>query len=250
MVSSLIKMAVGLVYMAASAVVHGLILLALTPSRNLRIRASNYWGWVSGRFCMWLSGSTVTIHGGEHFDGARPAIYISNHTSIHDIFIGIWQAPVGTVGVAKKEVVWLPFFGQLYWMSGHLRIDRGNHERAMASMRDLEDIVRRYRLSIWMWPEGTRARDGRLQPFKKGLYHLAVHTGLPVVPVIVRGAHLAWRKGSFVIRGVPIEVEALPAISTAGWADRDPDVCMEELHALFAQHLPPDQQPLTAGAAA
>lgn len=244
--STWLKLLVGLIYMAVASILHAFILLVLLPSRNLRIRSCNYWGWVTGRFCIWLAGCTLTVRGGEHLDSKRPAIYISNHTSAHDIFIGIWQGPVGVVGVAKKEVALTPFFGQLYWLSGHLLLDRGNHEKALAGMRDLADIVKRYGLSIWMWPEGTRSRDGRLLPFKKGLYHLAVQTGLPVVPVVVRGAHKSWAKGTWVIRGVPIEVDVLPAIDTRGWADRDPETCMTELHALFVEHLPEDQRPLAA----
>jgi 1-acyl-sn-glycerol-3-phosphate acyltransferase len=240
---SFVRLSVGVVYMAIATLVHALILLALFWSRNLRIRSCNYWGFVTGRFCMWISGSTLTVVGAEHLDGSRPAIYISNHTSALDIFMGIWQAPVGSVGVAKKEVVYYPFFGQLYWLSGHLRLDRGNHERAMASMRELADIVRAFGLSIWMWPEGTRSRDGRLLPFKKGMVHTAIETGLPVVPVVVSGAHKAWEKGTSRIRGVPITMTVLPAISTAGWRDRPAQEVVDELEALFCAHLPADQHP-------
>lgn len=240
---SWLKIGIGAIYMAFACSIHALILIALFWSRNLRIRSCNYWGWVTGRFILWLSGSTVTIHGQGNFDGSRPAIYASNHTSALDIFIGISRGPVGVVGVAKKEVIYYPFFGQLYWLSGHLRLDRGNHQSAMASMADLVRIVRDYRLSIWMWPEGTRSQDGRLLPFKKGLYHLAVQTGLPIVPVVVSGAHLAWQKNTSQLRGVPVRVDALPAIDTSGWKDRDPDAVLRELEAVFLAHLPADQHP-------
>ncbi len=243
-----VRIGVGLVYMAVATLLHSLLLLLMFPSRNARIRACNYWGWLTGRFCMWLSGSTLTISGGEHFDGSRPAIYISNHTSILDIFLGIWQAPAGTVGVAKKEVVYYPFFGQLYWLSGHLMLDRSNHHRAMEAMEDLHRIVSGYGLSIWMWPEGTRSRDGRLLPFRKGLWHLAVQTGLPIVPVVVAGAHEAWKKGSVKIHYADITVTALPAIDTSDWKDRGMEECIEEVHALFRDCLPPSQLPLDVAA--
>lgn len=244
--TSLLRIGIGVTFMAAATILHAVVLLVLLPSRNLRIRSCNLWGWFVGRVCMALSGSTVRVVGAEHLDGERPCIYVSNHTSALDIFLGIWQAPVGTVGVAKKEVVWYPFFGQLYALSGHLRLDRGHHGRALAAMADLADVVSRHHLSIWMWPEGTRSRDGVLRPFKKGVYHLALATDLPVVPVIVAGAHRAWRKGSTQLDAVPITVTVLPAIDTTAWRGRDAGAVVDELHALFVEHLPADQRPAVA----
>lgn len=246
--SSWWKLAVGFTFLAAATVVHAVVLIVLLPSRNARIRSCNYWGWVVGRVCLAISGCGLTIRGAEHLAGERPVIFVSNHTSIIDILLGIWQAPVGTVGVAKKEIVWFPFFGQLYALSGHLRVDRGDHARAVEAMADLERIVEQHRLSIWMWPEGTRSQDGRLRPFKKGLYHLAVGTGLPIVPVIVSGAHRSWEKGSRRVVGVPVEVVALPPIDTSGWASRSAEDCLAEVHGLFVAQLPADQRPVPAAA--
>lgn len=246
MISSLLRLAVGFVYMVVATTLFGVLMLLLLPWRNLRIRACNYWGWVSGGFCLWLSGSRFHVEGKEHLDGGRPCIYVSNHTSTLDIFLGIHISPVGTVGVAKKEVVYYPFFGQLYLLSGHLRIDRGNHERAMAAMQKLQRLVKRYELSIWMWPEGTRSRDGRLLPFKKGIVHLAVGVGLPVVPVVVSGAQSTWKKGTVEMIPADVRVQVLPAIDTSGWKDRPVDEVLAELHALFVAHLPEEQRPLAA----
>lgn len=246
--SSTVRISAGFVLMAFATTVHALILLVLFPSRNLRIRSCNYWGWIVGRAVVWIAGSTVTMHGAEHMDPAKSVIYVSNHTSALDIFIGIWQAPAGTVGVAKKEVVLYPFFGQLYWLSGHLLIDRGDTTKAIAAMQELTAIVRSYNLSIWMWPEGTRSKDGRLQPMKKGIYHLAVATGLPIVPVVVAGAHRVWEKGGMRIRPCDVHVRVLPPIDTSSWPDRDMAEVLAELHATFAEQLPVDQQPLALAA--
>ncbi len=241
---SLLRVGIGFVYMVVATVLQGALMLLLLPWRNLRIRSCNYWGWVTGWFCMWISGSRFHVEGAEHLDGKRPAIYISNHTSTLDIFLGIHVSPVGTVGVAKKEVVYYPFFGQLYLLSGHLLLDRGNHARALEAMKTLSTLVRRYGLSIWMWPEGTRSRDGRLKPFKKGIWHLAVSVGLPVVPVVVSGAQTTWKKGTVELVPADVRVQVLPAIDTSSWKDRDPDEVVAELHAIFTAYLPEDQQPL------
>ena len=155
----------------------------------------------------------------------------------------------GTVGVAKKQVVWYPLIGVLYLLSGHLRIDRSNSAQAREGLREMGDIVRKNRLSIWMWPEGTRSRDGRLLPFKKGIIHLALQTGLPIVPVVVTGAHLAWTKNSFAVRRVPIGVHVFPAIDTSSWTVDKVDAYAEQLHQVFADALPPEQRPVTTQAA-
>lgn len=221
------------------------VLTVLAPFRNARIRACNYWGKVFGPMLMWLTGCRRTYEGLEHLDGSRPAIYISNHTSIYDIFLAIFLSPVGTVGVAKKEVVWYPIFGVMYLLSGHLRLDRKNHARAISSMKSLAELVERNTLSIYLWPEGTRARDGRLLPFKKGLVHLAIATGLPIVPIVISGAHRGWEKGRLVLGRNPIHVRVLPPISTAHWTTEDIPDHLDEVWQQYVEALPNEQKPLS-----
>lgn len=238
------RLVVGFILWSWLTAIWAVLLVCLLPSRVLRIKAINYFGHLAGGTSMWLSGCPITIDGREHLDPARPALYISNHTSIVDLFLGMWISPVGTVGVAKKQVVWYPLIGQLYLLSGHLRIDRSNRAEAQEGLRAMGDIVRRHRLSIWMWPEGTRSRDGRLLPFKKGIIHLALQTRLPIVPVVVTGAHLAWTKGGLAVRRVPIGIRALPAIETSSWTADKVDGYAEQLHQVFVDHLPAEQRPV------
>lgn len=243
LVSTWLTLTTCLILMAISAVVFGFAMLLVLPSRVLRIRLGNLFGKTVSRLIMIISGCRVTVHGQEHLDAGRPAIYVSNHTSALDIFICSWLAPWGTVGVAKREIVYYPFFGQLYLLSGHLRIDRGNGPKARASMARLGDLVHSKRLSIFLWPEGTRSRDGRLLPFKKGVGHLAMQTGLPIVPLVVCGAHRAWEKNSLRLARVPIEVRVLPAIDTTAWTHETIDRDVRRVHDAFESVLPLDQQP-------
>ncbi len=96
------------------------ILILLLPSRVLRIRVTNQFGSWIGRSVMWCSGCRLTVEGAEHLSPDRPAIYACNHTSILDAFTTIWLTPAGTVGVAKKEVFFYPFYGQAWWLAGHV----------------------------------------------------------------------------------------------------------------------------------
>jgi lysophosphatidate acyltransferase len=243
LILSALKLAAGFVLVAGVSVLQALILLALLPSRSARIRSCIVFERLVGASCIWLSGCRLTVTGKEHLNPCRPAIYIVNHTSLLDLFIALRLMPYGTVGLIKKEVVFYPLFGQLYLLSGHPRVDRSHHASAVASMRSLGEFVKRARLSIFMSPEGTRSRSGRLLPFKKGLVHLALQTGLPVVPIVIHGAHRAWTRGSLSVRGVPIRVEVLPAASTSGWSAEKAAGALEEVHVLFRHRLPPEQQP-------
>jgi len=75
------------------------------------------------------------------------------------------------------------------------------------------------------------------------MVHLAVQTGLPVVPFVVHGAHRGWQKSTLALRSVAVHVEVLPAIDTSHWSAENTDEAVEEMHALFRRHLRPDQQP-------
>ncbi len=247
--SSLVRQGFGLLAMAIVAPLFAVGCLLLPP-RTWRIRFCNFFGHVMGRFVVWITGCTVVGDPVPAMNAAMPAIYISNHTSPLDIFLGIWLSPYGTCGVAKKEVVYYPFFGQLYLLSGHLRIDRGNRNRAVEAMRGIAEIVRAKRLGIWIWPEGTRSRDGRLRGFKKGFAHLALATGLPVVPVVVGGAHNIWLKGSLILNPGPVTVTVLPAVDTTSWKLETIDEHIAHVHQLVNDALPEAQRtdPLAAAA--
>ncbi len=244
--TSLLRFAVGLIYMAFAVAIFMVVCAVVAPWRGLRIRACNVFGHVSGRVILWLASAELEnpTEWKARAERFYPAIYVSNHTSALDIFIGIWLGPLGVVGVAKKEVVWYPFFGQLYAISGHLLIDRSNREGAVQALAGLAKAIARYNLSVWMWPEGTRSKDGRLRPFKKGFAHLAMATGLPIVPVVVSGAHRSWKKGSLILEPTTVGVKILDPIPTTGWTVETLDADIAEVHRRFVEALPEDQRPL------
>lgn len=243
MVMTLIRIVVGFVFFGITTSFAMLLLVLLFPFRIARIKLCNYYGKIAGRGMMYISGCTLSYEGLEHLDASRPAIYVSNHSSIVDGFLAMFLSPVGTVGIVKKQILYYPFFGQLYFLSGHLRIDRSNPETAKKNMRELAQFVVDHGLSIFVWPEGTRSRSGRLQEFKKGVFHLAKQTGLPLVPVVVEGAHLAWKKGSMQINPVPIKITVLPPIDTSAWDNATMDQNLLDLQGVFAAKLPVEQRP-------
>ena len=250
LLSTVLRFTVGTVVMGLSAVVFIVVLLVLLPFRNTRARACNIFGRTVLRAMVVISGCPVTITGREELDGNRPAIYISNHTSIIDIFLTAWLTPIGTCSVAKKSVIYYPFFGQLYLLSGHFRIDRGNREKAVASMKEIAVRARKHNLSVMLFPEGHRSRDGHMLPFKKGVIHMAVQTGLPVIPIVLVNVHGAWESKSMRLGRVPLGVHVLPPVDTSKWSEQDLDISVAELEQVFIDALPESQHPLPAKTAA
>ena len=81
----------------------------------------------------------------ERLEASSPAIYITNHTATLDVLIAMWLCRVGGCGIAKKEIARIPFFGWAYWLSGHLLIDRGDREGAIAALAATAGGISRFR---------------------------------------------------------------------------------------------------------
>lgn len=228
--------------MMVTTFIWALIMLVLIPWPYERIKQGNIYGHVTGRLLMWILGNPMKIEGSEYSN--TKAIYISNHASPIDIFLIMWLTPTGTVGIAKKEIIWYPLFGQLYVLANHLRIDRSNPSVAIQSMKEAVKAVLKNKLSLIIFPEGTRSKNGRLLPFKKGFIHLALQSRLPIVPMVLTGTHLAWRKGSLHVRPAPITVKYLPPINTDNWTADKIDDYIKMVHDIYVENLPEPQKPL------
>jgi 1-acyl-sn-glycerol-3-phosphate acyltransferase len=249
-VTSFLRLAFGFLVVAVWSSLITLVLVLLIPWRVARIKVCNFYGKTVGRTILAVAGATPRVRHRERLDASMPAIYVANHTSTLDAFVGIWLCPYGGCGVLKKEVARIPFFGWLALLSGHLLIDRFNKDKAVEALKDTAALVKRHGLGIWIMPEGTRSKDGRLLPFKKGFVHLAIATGLPVVPVIVHDAHKNWEKGAYRLNPIVLDVEVLPKVDTSGWREETAGQHADEVYALFAAALRDDQKPLPAPAPA
>ena len=90
----------------------------------------------------------------------------------------IVQPPTVTVG--KKSLAWIPFFGQLYWLTGNLLIDRNNRAKAHGTIAEVVNAFKKRNISFWMFPEGTRSRGRGLLPFKTALFMLLSRLACPL----------------------------------------------------------------------
>lgn len=240
-VSSFVRTAISWTYLGLVAFVFAPVLLVLWPWRRLRIRVFNVFGGLTGRVMIAFAGASLTPGIRDRLKAPYPAIYVSNHTSYLDIFLATWAAPVGTVGTAKRETIWVPFFGQIYALSGNVLINREDRREAVAALRDLTSLTA-HGFSVMIWPEGTRSPDGHLQPFKRGFAHLALATRLPIVPIVVSGAHHCWPKGSARTRPASVRIQVLDPIPTTDWNARTLEQHVDTVRARFLAALPPDQR--------
>jgi len=237
LLSFLIRFSIGFVWLGFWSLTCMCLMILALPFRTLRVRIGNFCGKMIGPVVSWLVGAKIINPDSEKLNSSKPAIFVSNHASALDIFIGMALCPYGGCGVGKKEILKIPFFGLAYWLAGHLLIDRGNSTKAIASMKKLSDFVKSKNLSIWIWPEGTRSLDGKLISFKKGFVHLALATGLPVVPVMVHGAHNVWPAKTMQFYPGEVKIEILDPIKTDKWSKETVDEHVEEVKGLMTKAL-------------
>ncbi|MCI7352627.1 MAG: 1-acylglycerol-3-phosphate O-acyltransferase [[Actinobacillus] rossii] len=116
-------------------------------------------------------------------------IYIGNHQNNYDMVTISYMVMPRTVSVGKKSLIWIPFFGFLYWVTGNILIDRENRSKAHNTMTTVTKHITEDNISIFMFPEGTRSRGRGLLPFKTGAFHTALAAGVPVVPIVCSTTH-------------------------------------------------------------
>ena len=236
-ISFALRFALGFVWLGFWSLLCMCLMVLALPFRTWRVRLGNFCGKMIGPVVSWLVGAKITNPDSDKLNSSRPAIFVTNHASALDVFIGMALCPYGGCGVGKKEILKIPFFGLAYWLAGHLLIDRGNNAKAVASMKKLSDFVKAKGLSIWIWPEGTRSLNGKLIPFKKGFVHLALATGLPVVPVMVHGAHKVWPAKTMQFYPGEVKVKVLDPIDTKDWNRNSIDEHVEQVKSIMSEAL-------------
>lgn len=232
-----IRITIGFIWLSFWSLISICLMLLCLPFRTLRIKLGNFTGKMIGPVVTRITGTKLSYSNYNKISENKPAIYVMNHTSALDIFVGMALCPYGGCGIGKKEISRIPFFGWVYWLSGHLLIDRSNRQKTIESMTELSHFVKNNNLSIWIWPEGTRSKDGTLLPFKKGFVHLALATKLPIVPVILHNAHKRWPAKTMQFYPGEAHVEILDSIQTNKWTKDTIDTHIDEVRNLMGKTL-------------
>jgi 1-acyl-sn-glycerol-3-phosphate acyltransferase len=188
--------------------------------------------WAPGLF--WAGRQKFVMEGTENCP-SEPAVYLSNHQGIPDIPM-IYCLPVTLRFVAKSVIKHVPSLGWYMRADRHIFIDRDKRSEALRSLQRAGAQIRNG-INVVMFPEGTRTRDGKVLPFKKGPFRLAIAAQVPVVPMALEGSRNAWSKGQLWIRPGTLRLKIGKPIPTAGMTSADTDRLMVEARAaIIALH--------------
>ena len=184
-----------------------------------------------------LAGIQVRVVGRERLDPQRTYIYMCNHVSALDPPIVVPLIPRRTSVLVKKELFRIPILARAMRLGSLVAVDRANREAAIASMRAASQVVAGG-VNMTIFPEGTRSSDGRLLPFKKGPFYLALETGVPVVPMTIVGTQELMPKGSLRIRPGTVAVYFHEPVESSQFSDREQ--LMAEVRRRVQEPLPPE----------
>jgi 1-acyl-sn-glycerol-3-phosphate acyltransferase len=211
-----------------------LVLVTLIFTRSSRVFHALCRSWA--KVSLALCGVTTSVRGTEHLQPGQGYVYVSNHASLFDIPAVIAAIPDQIRIVYKKELHWIPLFGWGLKFGSYIAIDRG---RSVKAQKSLEKAIRKIRNgeSVLLYAEGTRTLDGRLQPFKRGAFHIAVQAGVPVVPLTINGSFKILPKHSISINPGHVELILEKPIHLSGMQGKESELkLMEEVHAAIARH--------------
>src|ERR687894_1190005 len=147
-------------------------------------------------------------------DPRRPYVVVSNHESFSDILL-ISHLPWEMKWLSKAELFRIPVMGWMMWLAGDIPVKRGFGPSAIEAMERCRRVLRR-RVSVMIFPEGTRSRTAELLPFKDGAFRLAIEAGVPILPLAVSGTGTALPKHGWRFGRSAAEVRVLEPVETAG----------------------------------
>ena len=182
-----------------------------------------------------LTGVRVQTVGLDKLDRNRTYIFMSNHVSNLDPPITIPLIPRRTSVMVKKELFGYPILGRAMRMGSLVPVDRGNRDAGIEAVRVSKQVVQQG-LNMTIYVEGHRSFDGKLLPFKKGPFYLAMECGVPIVPITIVGTHNVMPKGRFAIKPGLVTVVFHPPIEPESFGSRE--CLMEKVRAVIDSGLP------------
>jgi putative phosphoserine phosphatase / 1-acylglycerol-3-phosphate O-acyltransferase len=163
-----------------------------------------------------LNGVKLNVIGSENLTARRPAVFLFNHRNNFDVFMVAALVKDNWTGVAKKELASNPLVGTLGRLLDAAFIDRSDTAAAVAALKPVEEAARKG-LSILVAPEGTRLDAAGVGPFKKGAFRIAMATGLPIVPIVIRNSDSVAGRNATTLHPGTVDIAVLPPVSVADW---------------------------------
>jgi 1-acyl-sn-glycerol-3-phosphate acyltransferase len=208
---------------AIPVLVAGGIFAAATIVAHPFDRTGRFFHWCAktwSRFILWIFRIRVQVRGWERLASQKRCIYVANHASWMDIPVVLATIPDQIRIVFKKELTKIPVWGWALKIGHYISIDRARAKDAMGSLDRAAEKIRSG-ASVLLFAEGTRTKDGNLQPFKRGAFALAAKSGVPIVPLTINNSYTVLPKGSLRVRGGEVSLVLDHPIVTTGISDRE-----------------------------
>lgn len=181
-----------------------------------------------------LSKRHITYH--PRFQRGRVSMFMMNHTSVLDASVACWAIKDPFCGIQHAHHFDVPIYGWLMKRANGIGVEKGVSGQSAKIAEQVEDRVRRG-ISILGFPEGRRTQNGRILPFRKGLFLMARDNGVPVVPLCVRGLWQILRRGEWVVRPGKLEVFVGPQVETKGLSDEQVALLAERFQRFTADYV-------------
>jgi 1-acyl-sn-glycerol-3-phosphate acyltransferase len=194
--------------------------------------------WCARTWCRMIAGTagvSVHVHGAHHVQPGTSYVFLSSHQSYMDIPAMLGYLPAQLRIAAKKSLFRIPFMGWHLTRAGHIPIDRSSTQNAIVSMQRAANYLREG-ICAFVFPEGTRSRDGYLHKFKKGGFKLAIQAGVPIIPVTIIGSRQVLPPDEIIFRPGRIDMYIDSPIETAGLTDEDLPALMDSVYDRMADH--------------
>jgi 1-acyl-sn-glycerol-3-phosphate acyltransferase len=198
------------------------------------VRIGNFWCRLVFRanLCRW------ELTGRQHIRPGQSYVILSNHQSHFDILALLSALPMDFRFVVKKELAAVPLWGPGMSAMGHIIIDRKDREAAIRALREARPRLVNG-LSVLFFPEGTRSRNGRMLPFKKGGFMMALQLGLPILPISILGTNRILPGKSFQLLPGKARLQIHPPIETTGLGEEKRDELMAQVRQVIGSGLTP-----------
>ena len=178
------------IFMAPVLVVASIITALLTGIGSM-LGGGKWWGYypahIWGKIVCWITMVKVSVTGKENIDPKKPYVFVANHQSAYDIFVIYGYLGHSFRWMMKKSLEKIPFIGWSCKRAGMVFVDNSSPAAIKETMAKARTQLQNDQ-SLIVFPEGSRTWNGKLSPFKKGAYLLAVQFGLPIVPITIDGA--------------------------------------------------------------
>jgi len=164
-----------------------------------------------------ILGICLATSGIERIDKKVSYVFMANHLSLIDGPLLFMLIPQFVRVILKKEAFRIPVIGQAMKQVDFIPVDRKSLKGGKKSIDRASRLIKEKGFSFLIFPEGTRSRDGKLQPFKRGGFFVAVTSQVAILPVSIKGSYELMPKGSFFAKKGKVRVTFHPPVSAQGF---------------------------------